>query len=271
MAKIMRPICTHNLWHLGDGMVFLHALRSIARASNRQYWHFAPPQYCGQLSPVVEDISNIQLFSLESDQWRKWKHHSIDTWKAAKGFLDKHPNRYDWVRFTLDHHNHLSKRLGSKVRFDRVEQLLFDYPALNPQHIHPGNWFYDLLVINGEPHSGQFSPMAAHGSGYLDEMIREIARHRKVITTSPVEGVECTVDSRQTITDIGRLSISCRNHLCVATGPLWATLNTTNNHNFSGRTRIVLIDNGEWLDFPGILHARSREEAIDILRREGNL
>lgn len=271
MAKIMRPICTFGRWHLGDSLNWLHALRAIARASTRQYWHFAPPQDCAQLAPVVEDIPNIQLFSLESEQWRKWQHHSIDTWKAANGYLDKHHNRYDWVRFTLDHHNHLAKRLGSKVRFDRVEQLLFDYPALNPNHVHPGNWFYDLLIVNGEPHSGQFGPMAAHGSGYLDEMIKEIAKNRKVITTSPVEGVECTVDTRKTITDIGRLSIHCRNHLMVATGPMWCTFNTTNNHDFHGRTRIVLIDNGEWLDFPGILHARSREEAIDILRREGNL
>lgn len=267
----MKPICTFCSWHLGDSLVWLHALRAIALNSHRDFLHFAPPQYCGQLSPVVEDIHNIRLFSLESAQWKQYKPNAVNTWKAANGYLDKHPNRHDWVRFTLDHHNSLAKRLGSKVRFDRVEQLLFDYPALNPQGIHPGNWFYDLLVINGEPHSGQFSPMAAHGSGYLDEMIKEIARHRKVITTSPVEGVECTVDTRQTVTDIGRLSISCRNHLCVATGPLWATLNTTNNHQNSGRTRIVLIDNGEWLDFPGLLHANSREEAIEIFRREGNL
>lgn len=277
----MTSLCTYENHNLGDQLIFLHLLRALARNyPNRVFWHFTQSVHCEQLAPVVEDLPNISLFSFDSNQWRKNQRIALNVWKNfgatdtrkpfkgeyKKGFWEKSKNRENWSAFTLEHHARLAKRMGLRSPFSIREHLLFDYPALNPNGVGDA-YFYDLLVANSEPCSGQFKPMQEHASGYLDEIIQQVAKKHKVITTNPVFGVECTRDNKQSITDIGRLSLSCRHHICVATGPMWATLNTTNHHHTAGRLRVALLDNEETLNMPGITQCATREELIPLLKQ----
>lgn len=264
---MMRRIYSHCEFHLGDHLNWLHALRRFAKEKpNRPFWHFASAEFLTQLSPVVEDIGNIELFSYDSVQWKQNAHSSINVWKNFNKYWEKHPLRWDWSGFTIAHHNHIAQRLGLKTRFRNPEELLFDYPALNPNGVTPGLWAYDFMVQNTEPGSGQFKPMAEHGSGYMDHLIRLLSRKYKVITTNPIEGVECTRDTKQNLTDIGRLSMLCRHHIMVASGPMWATFNTTNNHCRDGRIRIALLDNGERLNMPGIQQLENVDQVESMFR-----
>jgi hypothetical protein len=276
-----QPIVTYEDHNLGDKMIFLHLLRALAKANpSRKFWHFTHEGHCKQLAPMVEDIANIELFTLGSAQWHEVATQAVNVWKNrgatdtrhhtgryVAGFWEQSKNRWDWSAFTLEHHKYIAGLLGLRSTFTHRENLLFDYPALNPNAIG-GTYFYDVLVVNSEPCSGQFGPMMQHGSGYLDAFVKLLARKLKVITTNPVQGVECTRDSKQTVTDIGRLSLLCRNHVMIATGPMWGTLNTTNHHHSLGRTRIVLLDNGEKLNMPGITQCASVAEAEQIARQE---
>lgn len=277
----MTPICTYEDHNLGDQLIFLHLLRSLARQNpSRVFWHFAQSVHCEQLAKVVEDLPNISLFSLDSDQWRQHQRSALNVWKNMgasdtrkllrgpykKGFWEKSKNRWDWSAFTMEHHAYVAKRLGLRNPFSIRENLLFDYPALNPNGVG-GAYFYDVLFVNSEPCSGQFKPMAEHGNGYLNELIQLLAKQNRVITTNPVFGVECTRDTKQSITDIGRLSLLCRHHVMVATGPMWTTLNTTNHHHSAGRLRVALLDCGEKLNMPNIQQVESREELIPLLKQ----
>jgi hypothetical protein len=271
----MTPHITYEDHNLGDNLVFLHLLRALAKANpGRVFYHFTHSRHLPQLNEVIQNLDNVVLFSFESDQWEENKRRAINVWKNVggtgknDGFWERSPNRWNWSAFTLEHHHHIAGRMRLRSPMTVRENLLFDYPALNPHNIG-GSYFYDFLFVNGEPCSGQFSPMKKHGSGYLDDFIKKIAKRFSVITTDPVAGVECTRDRKESITDIGRLSLMCRNHIMIATGPMWATLNTTNHHHSAGRKRIVLLDNGEDLNMPGITQRASLAEVEKIAKQEG--
>lgn len=262
----MTPICTYENHNLGDQLIFLHLLRALAKANpDRTFWHFTHASHCEQLAAVVEDLRNIELFSFESEQWRENERIAMNVWKNHADIWVDSPYRWDWSKFALRHHRIIAGRLGLRSPFIIREHLLFDYPALNPNNVG-GTYFYDFLVINSEPCSGQFGPMKEHNTGYLNQLIQKLAKNHTVLTTNPVFGVECTRDTKKSITDIGRMSLMCRHHLCVATGPFWSTMNTTNHHHSAGRKRLVLLDNGEQLNMPGITQISRVEEAEDILR-----
>lgn len=265
----MTPTCTYEEHNLGDQLIFLHLLRALAKANpSREFWHFCGGHHVEQLRPVVADIPNISLYSFDSCPWGNHHRRAVNVWKNAHDYWVKHPLRWDWSGFQLAHHRWVAEQLGLRSPLTIREDLLFDYPALNPNNVG-GSYFYDFLIINSEPCSGQFAPMRQHATGYLDELVKRLAKKFSVITTNPVHGVECTRDSKKSVTDIGRLSLLCRNHIMVATGPMWPTLNTTNHHFSHGRTRIVLLDNGENLNMPGITQCRSLAEVEKVAKREG--
>lgn len=278
----MTPLCTYEDHNLGDQLIFLHLLRALAKANpSRVFWHFTQAVHCEQLSAVIEDMPNIELFSFDSEHWHKNQRIALNVWKNVgatdtrkmllrtqpyrKGFWEKSKNRFNWSAFTLEHHAHIASRMRLRSPFTIRENLLFDYPALNPHGIG-GTYFYDVLFVNSEPCSGQFKPMQNHATGYLDEIIRQVAKNFRVLTTNPVFGVECTRATKQSITDIGRMSLMCRHHIMVATGPMWTTLNTTNHHHSTDRLRVVLLDNGEQLEMPNIQQCASREELLPLLK-----
>ena len=280
----MTPTCTYESHNLGDQLIFIHLLRALAKEhDDRIFWHFTNGCHLVQLNEVIEDLPNVALFSFESEQWKDWQKRAINVWKNAgatdtrqqpsanytQGFWEKSKNRWDWSAFTLEHHAHVAKLMGCVSPFTIREHLLFDYPALNPNNSPGDSFFYDFLIVSNEPCSGQFGPMKQHGSGYLDGLIKRLAEKYSVITTNPVHGVECTRDTKKSVTDIGRLSLKCRNHIMVATGPMWPTINTTNHHNSAGRKRIVLLDNGERLEMPGITQCANLAEVEKILKQEG--
>lgn len=278
----MTPLCTYEDHNLGDQLIFLHLLRALAKANpSHTFWHFTHAHHCAQLGSVVEDISNIELFSFDSAQWKENQRIALNVWKNVgatdtrggnvkhyqPGFWERSLHRWNWSTFMLEHHAHIAGLLGLRSPFSIREHLLFDYPALNPNHVG-GTYFYDFLFVNSEPCSGQFGPMKQHGTGYLDDFIRLLARKFSVVTTSPVFGVECTKDKQESITGIGRMSLLCRHHIMVATGPMWATMNTTNHHFSAERKRIVLLDNGEQINMPGITQCKSLAEVEQIARQE---
>jgi hypothetical protein len=272
----MKTIWTHNHFNLGDNLLFLHLLRSIAK-SHPDHWfiHFCNGCHLEPLRDMVTDLPNVMLDSFDARSlWDNIKDVSIDTWKNAgagegkPGFWERSQFRWDFSNFYLEHHAWTARRMGFKSPFFIKEHLLFDYPRLEAKGTE---CMYDFLIINSEPCSGQFGPMKQHGSGYLDELILDLAKEKQVITTSKVGNLPCTREKGMNITDIGALSCLCENHLMVASGPMWPTINTHNNHDRSGRMRIALLDNGEQLNLPEIHQCATVDEARQLLCREGLL
>jgi hypothetical protein len=291
-----RTIYTYERHNLGDQLVFLHLARALAKQEpGGMFVHFCNGCHIHQLSEVVADLPNIVLLPFENPLWREKEREAICVWKNAgatdtrhgesanyqQGFWEKSKNRWDWSAFTLEHHAWTAKRMGLQSPFTRREHLLFDYPALEyGNNAAPG---YDFLIINSEPCSGQFKPMAEHGSGYLDGLIEALFRSgNSIVLTNGTHKMQEWQDigeprgeifvlggpSSFTISQIGNLSLRCKNIIGVATGPFFPTLNTTNHHNHEGRKRIVLLDNSEHLNMPHILQFTGVEPVMEIARTE---
>lgn len=265
----MKPVCSHNHYHLGDCLISAHLLRSLAKGNpDRQFWFFISEGYLPQMNEVVEDLPNLSLFSFNSDQWQHEKGRSVNMWKDFRDHWNTSPMRWNWVDYTLEHHRWTAWRMGFPPQFSVVTELLFDYPALGPSVEKRPRWAAEFFISNSDPGSGQITHMQGENSGYLDDLIWKLSQHHSTMTTQPVKGSPCTRSMGHTVSLIGRCSVAYEHHILVPSGPFWPTLNVHNHHLWGpDRKRIVIIDNGEDLTgIPWLQQVSRVEEAYDILR-----
>lgn len=283
-SKGMIPHYSYNSFHLGDQMMALLFLRRMAYANPQHEWfHFMPGSYLPQMRDVVEDIPTIHLLDIESPQGKKaqdgqfvdadGKHRARNVWKNAGGCWENHTLRNDYTNFYIEWFRKLAAEMGLLSPTMHPANLLFDYPKL----LEPA-WpseEYDYLVINSRPYSGQF--LAYNRVGYFDPLLEKLARDGKrvVCTQSPSwlgtgsawsrEGwplkIARTDDAlkaggRLSITQIGNLSLRCKNIIAVATGPLWPCLNVWTNPE----KLIIALDCPERNIAPGAIYCRSLAE-----------
>jgi len=277
-----RSIFTFNRYHLGDNLIFLHLLRALAKQHDQTpFVHFCNGCDLHQLHEVVADLPNIILANFESPLWEeRGRIEAIDTWKNHDRFWENSRFRWDWSQFMLSHHDWTAARMGFISPFKVREHLLFDYPALEQK----GSLLYDFLIVTSEPSSGQFSPMAQHGSGYLDKLVGALNEAGKSVwVTSPSPftkfgpdqggwkeqtGPSCTRDCEMTITGVGRISQMCQHIIGVATGPLWPCINVHNNHSHEGRKFIALLDNNESINMPHWKQTNCVENVFEMAKEE---
>ena len=268
-----RVVGTIIEWHLGDNLIHLHFLRSLAAANpDVQFLHAAQEEYLWQLAEMVADVPNIKLISLAAALQIPdftWLH----AWKNADSYFVKHPGWWAFCEFHLDWFAHLSQRMGFRSPFSRNEDLIFDYPALlRASDRFPSLGDFDFLFINSCPRSGQLS--AYNSLEYLDPLLTEIinAGH-SVVVTQPTSvqklagdkgkgRILCTQDYGMSVTDIGRVSRHCRHHIMVSTGPSWPVLNKWNLP--SGNLRVLFLEH-ERLNYPSVIHVPNRERCRELL------
>lgn len=226
-------------FHLGDNIVHLHFLRKLAlRYPQHRFVHFLNGCYEAQLRCVVKDIPTIEICWLVEGRpgypsHAKWIGHTPpprndcrNVWKNADGYWENHPLKNDFSRFYIRWFDKLAKEMGLESPLKTERDLLFDYPALlEPawEGIKP----FDYLVLNSRPCSGQF--LAYDRVEYFDPLLEQLVDSGKRVAAtqvSEVAGVHYTPEhGNLTLTQIGNLSLRCKNIISVATGPMWPTLN----------------------------------------------
>lgn len=233
----MTTIRTHCALRLGDNLCHLHFLRGMAKKyPDVHFVHSAHLCYLQQMIDVVADLPNVQLRDIEHAD----KEYSIDAWKNAGGFWEKHPLKNDFANFSLVWFDELARRMSLESPFERPDGLLFDYPALYrdnlPDHLRkPIDW----LVVNSPPMSGQWR---GYDQPAFNTLIQSLAQRGIVVTTHPTGlPIPCTHQVMGfSVTNIGQLSQCAKNILMVSTGPSWPTFNVW-NHSIE-QFRLVLID-----------------------------
>lgn len=265
---------THCALRLGDNLAALNFIRRCAVANPAEkFTHFALECYLPQLAPVVADLPNVKLFSLESvsnPQPTPWQRvplnpESVDLWKNAGGYWARHPLRDDYAQFFVAHAHLLAARLGLESPIRSVRDLLFDYPALRPEK--PPCEPFDFLIVNSAPQSGQ---LPAYDESQFGEVIAMLARRHHIMTTQPTGlKVTCTADFGLSVTEIGQLSQYCRCIIMVATGPGWPTFNIWNQDSVKLR---VILSGSETINLsPHTVHTNKVYAVRDILHSAGFL
>lgn len=257
-------IYTFEEHNLGDNLVFLHLLRSLAKEDRRfTFVHFCNGCHIVQLREVVHDLPNIVLFPFESQAWQEHGSRAINVWKNFQDMWVESPLRWKWADFTIWHHKVTARRMGFESTLTRREALLFDYPALESTPTDDGEYPFDFLIGDSAPNSGQYSEWADHLKNPMQPLIDALRRKWRVRLTSELKAEGFT------ITEIGRLSVHCKHHIMVPNGPFWTCMSTANNHHSHGRRRIVILDNGEDLGMPHIDQVPNVAALTEIAKQEG--
>lgn len=254
---------TFNQFHLGDCLISLHLIRALAqRNRDTQFVFFAHGCNLDQLKEAVADLPTIHLFSFDDKtMWENHRHEAVNMWKNADDAWTSSPLQYNWSSYTLWHHAAIARKMGLESPFTCREHLLFDYPALTRGKVNLE--VVDFLIGDSAPSSGQYSEWADHSKNPLIPLIEVLRNSGK-----SVQLASAFLYNGMTITGAGQESMLCRNHIMVANGPFWPTLNTTNHHHHEGRKRIVLLDNGESINMPHIEQCSNVEEVFQIAREE---
>jgi hypothetical protein len=255
---------THCELRLGDNLAGLHLVRKLAQAHPEdQFVHAANLDYYNQgktLAEMVEDLKNVSIVDL-----RHRDSGSVDLWKGADGYFYNHPKWQHYVPFMLDFYALCCVRLGLPCPIKTVDDMLFDYPAIQKQGRFVGK--FDWLVINSRPHSGQ---MPKFSYAAFEKLIEVMCKKYSVVVTEDTKGdYGQTFASTYSIHEIGNLSLNCDFILMVSTGPSWPTFNIWNKD--SVKLRIVLLEN-ERIEFGGnTVHCNSVEAAQELMIKAGAL
>lgn len=262
-------ITTHCALRLGDNFAALHFIRALAKKYPKEMFvHWAHREYLQQLAPVVIDLENLQLSALPEtdDHWNaKPILASIDIWKNAGDFWERHPLKWDYGPFMVQFFHHLAAQMGLESPIKTTRDLLFDYPKLIPGK--PPCEPFDFLIINSRPKSSQ---LPAYNGIEFDQIIAMLARKYRVMTTQRGSlKVTCTEDFGLDATQIGHLSQFCHSIIMVATGPAWPTFNRWNQESVKHR---IILSGFETINLtPGTIHTNKIGMVRDILMGRGFL
>lgn len=258
---------THCALRLGDNLAALHFLRALVRHNpGHIVTHSAHAEYLPQLQEMIQDEPRISLASLRPAMApEKWMARpttpSVDLWKNADGFFDKHENKNTYSKVMLDFFASKAEEMGLQPALTAAKHLLFDYPALRRnEDTEEGS----ALIINSPPLSNQ---AARYRQDEMDALALEIAWRHPIITTRKIPGHRCTAELGYTVSAIGRLSQVCPVILMVSTGPSWPTFNIWNQESVKLR---IIINEPETVDLdPNAVQVHTVSEAASTLKERG--
>lgn len=217
-------------WHIGDCLLQCLYFQRVAPMCPQHSFIF----YCNhhdQLQETVEHLSNVALKPASERP-----PHAINAWIGEDRCYHNSPIRNDYLRFYIFWFEHISKKAGLYSPFKKPDDFIFDYPALlKPTPLSSQD--FDFLVVNSAPKSCQYP----YDEKEMDALIGMlVAKGYRVVVTqaSKVPGVECTAAHGLTITGVGNVSMRCKYHICINTGPSWPTYNRWNAK--TTRLRFVL-------------------------------
>jgi hypothetical protein len=230
-------ISFYNTAHLGDCLFQIHYTNKLLEKHENICVNFyCNENYHYQLNEFVIFKDKVKLFSLNNVP-----SNSIDTWitrdvPGKQQALNKLNEDGFYDLFYVSFFKGLSQLIGVESPINYPRDMLIHNTDLLKENELSGN--LDFLFINSVPMSGQFSD---YDQNRLDEVIKELKNHGKIITTAPNNcGVPCTLDYGLTLMGIGNLSINSKNIIAINTSPTIACLNIFNIDTFK---RFLVLEN----------------------------
>ena len=228
----------HNFYHLGDNvfnMIFFKIIKSVIVENNIIIHYYCQPEYIKQ-SAEFNDIPNIIIEHIQNKP-----HHSLELWidREMRGLswtkiynkncqLGMKRSFYD--RFFASFFNNVLEIMKIKITiktfYYKDSNLKHRYISLNKQFNNKYRKI-DILILNSQPMSGQFN----YNKTEWDEHIKHLNNKFKVMTTTKVDGISCTMDDNLTIKDIAAISSHVKIIIAVNSGVVPGLLNkyTLNN------------------------------------------
>jgi hypothetical protein len=216
MVKI---ISTYNELHLGDNLIHLNYLHKLSKSYPELVFnHYLNNEFIYQLTPLISDSNNINLFGLELKP-----PDAINCWIGYEEYFYKSNLQGSWVEFHLDFFNRLSFLLGVQNPILKELDLLFDFPVIEKTK-SPRR--YDFLIVNSTPQSNQTLDF---DEKFLVNIIKMLVfKGYSVISTHPNGIVESTIEKGYDLIGVAQISNNCQAIIGIPNGPMWLTFNKFN-------------------------------------------
>lgn len=270
-----RSISTFCAFRLGDNLCHLHFLRRLALAyPEYEFKHYLHQPYFEACRDLIIGAPNLRLSILQRHAalWtndRPLDPSSFNSWKGIDGFWHNHPDKLDWVKFSLDWFRWLATKMGLDSPIFSPGDLLFDYERLRSPA--EGQIHADFLIVNAPPQSGQVPGLDID---HLDRIACSLAKRFQVVVTNDSprsKQLLCTQRLGWSVTDIGRLSQCVKYIVMVSTGPSWPTFNVWNQHTLARR---FIILGSETINLPlanGFTHHCTSTAQLELALRASGL
>jgi hypothetical protein len=198
-----QTIHLYNNWHLGDGifmMNYLFQVRDYLRENGIEVIYHCKSMYKTQIAEFappgvhVEPLETTPVGAIDT-----WMRHSFST-------CPLHP----FNEFLRLHSNRLAGILGLppiSSFFYKDEDLLTRYENMPDEAKN-----VDVLIINAVPQSYQYNYVKPDWDQLAYDLV---AAGYNVITTSIVNGIECTLKYKHSIKDIAAISVNTKKIIAV--------------------------------------------------------
>ena len=219
----------YNKYHLGDNIfnfIMFYYLKTYIEQQNIFIYYYCQPQYINQVSEF-NCSDNIIIKNIDQGM----PNNSIELWQnnhkigvTFSATYDKAKNQnYKRVNYNLFYKiffNKFLKKMRIPIQLDYLyykdDELLNRYEKLDNNYKN-----IDLLILNSQPFSDQYK----YEKHIWDGMIYLYSNKYKLVTTTKVEDVLCTMDDNLTIKDIAALSTKVKVIIAVNSGVVPGLLN----------------------------------------------
>ena len=241
----------YNQYHLGDNIfnfILFYNIKKYIEKRNIFIDYYCKPNYIHQVSQF-NCSNNIRIKNIDEglperaiELWQNnqdigFTFHDIHHKGENKNFKRVNYNLYYKLFF-----NKFLKKINFRYKISKLcyndHDLIHRYDALDPKYKN-----IDLLILNSEPFSQQYN----YNKDIWDGMIRLYNHKYKLVTTTKVDGINCTTDNNLTVKDIAALSTKVKVIIAVNSGVVPGLLN---EYTLSNVKQVYTFDNRCFYSFP---------------------
>jgi len=242
----------HNPYHLGDNIfnfIMFYRIKKYIEKNNIFIDYYCKPEYINQVSEF-NCSSNITIKNIDDESLPK---QSIEMWQNNKKigitFEETHSKareldlkRVNYNLFYQVFFNKLLKKMHIPIKLKNIyykdEDIIRRFYKLESKYKE-----IDLLILNSEPFSGQYK----YNKEIWDGMIKLYQFKYRLVTTTKVHGVLCTMDDNLTVKDIAALSTNVKVIILVNSGVVPGLLN---NYTLENIKKVYTFDDRCFYSYP---------------------
>jgi hypothetical protein len=211
----------HNSYGLGDSVfnfILFYYIKNYIEDNNIKIFYYAKKEYLPQLKEFICS-PNIFLSFLEmkpSSSIELWINNGFFEYRHDKQNMPVYYNLYYKIFFN-NVLNKLYIPLELKYFFYQDNDLINRFDNIPDKYKN-----FDILIINSQPFSGQYNYNKGEWDNYIISLWN---KGFKILTTTKVQNLICTVDDKLTIKDIASLSVKSKVIIAINSGVVPGLLN----------------------------------------------